>query len=289
MEAARGCLGLPWGRFRVWRTARQVRGRVAAAPKDHSSRFPLKSRAGTAGEQPATSGRWGTGNPNPAPPSVARRQWSRPVSSYRPPAPSCWVKTPGAWMRRNAARDGVSSCGAAASERGPSIDLLPGRLRARLRGGDVVEVQPQDAEPCWHCNGDGDCACIICQTDRIEGRAKCVACSGTGLHIRYEAVSASGVYVTRHSPRQIMSITEAYQLELEETPLPAHLSLEQICHVCSKKDWCRGGVCRDCKDLVETDRNEVWQISKPENRWPYVRIVRPVHISKMSQQEKGVA
>jgi hypothetical protein len=68
----------------------------------------------------------------------------------------------------------------------------------------VVEVQPQDTEPCWHCNGDGVCDCIVCDSDGVPDEMWNVAKSVLGVWV---LASTSN---TRSSKKKVPEILELF-------------------------------------------------------------------------------
>ena len=62
----------------------------------------------------------------------------------------------------------------------PDYSVRP--VRARIVKEDVVS-EVSNAEPCFHCNGKGQCKCAVCEGQDKGGRTihgQCRACMGTG-------------------------------------------------------------------------------------------------------------
>lgn len=68
-----------------------------------------------------------------------------------------------------------------------------------------------------------------------------------------------------------MKLQEAMNKEFNRGMAIIGVTADAPCHVCAKAEELRAGTCFDCAeaDLVETDMIEVWEVAKPENRWPY--------------------
>lgn len=66
-----------------------------------------------------------------------------------------------------------------------------------------------------------------------------------------------------------LTLAEAFKIELDACPI-LYEAAPSTCHLCHRTTECRCGVCFDCKDLILTDRVEVWEIANPSHRWPYV-------------------
>ncbi|MBO0799786.1 MAG: hypothetical protein J2P31_13275 [Blastocatellia bacterium] len=69
-----------------------------------------------------------------------------------------------------------------------------------------------------------------------------------------------------------MNLKEAMNKELKRGKRIIYAARPSECHVCHKTAECRAGACFDCKDLIETDMINVWEIANPANQWPYVWI-----------------
>lgn len=68
-----------------------------------------------------------------------------------------------------------------------------------------------------------------------------------------------------------MTIKQAGQIEIakhEEYVIPPYV--EEKCNICHKMEELRAGLCFTCQSLGATDMKEVWEVSNPAHRWPYV-------------------
>ncbi len=80
-----------------------------------------------------------------------------------------------------------------ARQEGSSIPSVPSNpdyrihtVQARIVKEDVVS-EVSNAEPCFHCNGKGQCRCAVCGAQDAIGRyvaGQCGSCKGTG-HIAF--------------------------------------------------------------------------------------------------------
>ncbi len=67
-----------------------------------------------------------------------------------------------------------------------------------------------------------------------------------------------------------MTLLQALSRELDRGMAVIAVVENAPCQVCDKTDELRAGTCFNCKDKIETDMIEVWEIANPLHRWPYV-------------------
>ncbi len=67
-----------------------------------------------------------------------------------------------------------------------------------------------------------------------------------------------------------MTLNQALEKELKRGMSVIASVKDAPCQVCGDLTELRAGVCWDCKEKIETDMIEVWEIADPQHRWPYV-------------------
>jgi len=80
-----------------------------------------------------------------------------------------------------------------------------------------------------------------------------------------------------------MTLTQALEREMNRGTFVSAVTVEAVCKVCGKTDMLRADTCFDCKEKVETDLIEVWEIANPAHRWPYAYVSQP--FSDVSEQD----
>lgn len=83
-----------------------------------------------------------------------------------------------------------------------------------------------------------------------------------------------GFLAARHaqenpSPREAMTVTEAFACEMDRGLSVLANTVPAECHICHETKELRVGACFDCQQFVRTNLIEAWELANPDNRWPY--------------------